>query len=121
MGSSGSNGRVERAIQSVQDQVTVMRVALQDRWKVDVSHRHAVFLWTLEYAAALVEPVRGGSRWTYGLRKAEGEEGQALGYGVRRNGSMANPPNREVVLLGSWTRCGTTVSFSESRGRWERS
>ena len=43
VGSSGSNGRVERAIQSVQDQVRVMRVALQDRWKVDVSHRHAVF------------------------------------------------------------------------------
>ena len=54
VGSSGSNGRVERAIQSVQDQVRVMRVALQDRWKVDVSHRHAVFPWMLEYVAHLL-------------------------------------------------------------------
>ena len=32
---SGSNGRVKRSIQSAQDQVRVLRVSLQDRWKVD--------------------------------------------------------------------------------------
>ena len=35
VGSSGSNGRVERSIQSAQDQVRVMRLSLQDCWKVD--------------------------------------------------------------------------------------
>ena len=54
VGSSGSNCRVERSIQSAQDQVREMRVSLQDRWKVDASHRHAVFSWMLEYEAYLL-------------------------------------------------------------------
>ena len=29
-------------------------MALQDRWKVDVSHRHAVLSWMLEYVAYLL-------------------------------------------------------------------
>ena len=73
VGSSGSNGRVERAIQSVQDQVRVMRVALQDRWKVDVSHRHAVFPWMLEYAAHLLNRYEVGrdGRTAYERLKAK--------------------------------------------------
>ena len=70
-----------RAIQPVQDHVRVMRVALQDRWKVDV--------------------------------------GQALGYGVRRIGSMANPPNwgpvwDHGVFLGVKGKTGEIVIGARS-------
>merc|ERR1711867_276629 len=42
VGSSASNGMVERAIQSVQGQVRVMKGCLEDKWNVDVKMESAV-------------------------------------------------------------------------------
>ena len=36
VGSSASNGLVERAIQSVQGQVRVLKLALEGRWSVEI-------------------------------------------------------------------------------------
>ena len=52
--SHASNGVVERAIQSVQGQVRVMKGALEERWGVKIGSKHAVIPWIVEYAAHLL-------------------------------------------------------------------
>ena len=116
VGSSGSNGRVERAIQSVQDQVRVMRVAFQDRWKVDVSHRHAVFPWMLEYAAHLLNRYEVGRDGRTAFERLKAKKAKPLGMEFGELVQWRTRPIGSSSALGSWTRCGTTVSFSESRG-----
>ena len=52
--SHASNGVVERAIQSVQGQVRVMKGALEARWGVKIGSKHAVVPWIVEYATHLL-------------------------------------------------------------------
>ena len=74
MGSSGSNCRVERSIQSAHEQVRVMRVSLQEGGRVASPCR---LLLGAQVRGVLAEQVRGGSR-SHAPREAEGEEGEAL-------------------------------------------
>ena len=53
-GSSGSNGVVERAVQSIEQQVRTMSCALQNRWKSDLPSKHPIWTWMTEYAAYLL-------------------------------------------------------------------
>ena len=43
VGSSASNGVAERAIQSVQQQVRVLKLALEDKWNMKIPHTHLVW------------------------------------------------------------------------------
>jgi hypothetical protein len=54
VGSSQSNGIAERAILSVQQQVRVLKCALETRWKVDIHSKHPVMPWLIEYASYLL-------------------------------------------------------------------
>ena len=40
-----------RAIQPVQQQVRVLKLALEDTWKMKVAHKHEVVPWIIEYSA----------------------------------------------------------------------
>ena len=53
-GSSGSNGVVERAVQSVEQQIRTMACALQDRWKAELPSKHPIWTWITEYSAYLL-------------------------------------------------------------------
>ena len=59
--SSSSNGIVERAIQSVEEQVRVMSSALEGRWKSDIPVKHAIWPWLVEYASYLLNRCGVGS------------------------------------------------------------
>ena len=70
-GSSASNGIVERAIQSVAQQVRVIKSSLEDRWKVHVPARHSVVALLVEYSAYLLNRSRSAGtarRRTSGAR-----------------------------------------------------
>ena len=54
VGASASNGFVERAIQFVQGQIRVLKLALEKRWNMDIPTRHAVIAWIVEYSAFLL-------------------------------------------------------------------
>ena len=54
VGASASNGSVERAIQSVEAQVRVLKLALEHRYKVELPAKHAMIPWMIEYAAFLL-------------------------------------------------------------------
>ena len=54
VGSSASNGSVERAILSVEQQSRVLRNALEVRWGVKIPTNHPVIPWLVEYASVLL-------------------------------------------------------------------
>ena len=54
VGSSSSNGIVERAIQSVEEQIRVMPSALEGKWKSAIPVKHAIWPWLVEYASYLL-------------------------------------------------------------------
>ena len=68
-GSSGSNGVVERAIWSIDAQVRVMKLALENHVKTKIDDEHPIITWLAEYAAWLLnrfEVGRDGKRHTSG-------------------------------------------------------
>ena len=111
MGSSGSSGRVERARTGPGQSHEGGLSGPLESGRVAPPCR---LPWTLEYAAHLLNPYEGrDGRTAYERLKAK--KAKFLGYGVRRNGSMANPPNRRRCSwkagLGVGPRC-----FSRSQG-----
>ena len=54
VGSSASNGVVERAIQSLQQQIWVSKLALEDKWKMKIPLKHSDVPWFIEYSAFLM-------------------------------------------------------------------
>ena len=54
VGSSASKGVVERAIQSVEQHVRVLKSALEDRWCVKLKTCHPAIPWITEHAAVLL-------------------------------------------------------------------
>ena len=58
--SSQSNGSVERALQAVQQQLRVMRSALEERWCVRLHGEDRAWPWISEYAAWLLDRAEVG-------------------------------------------------------------
>ena len=54
VGSSGSNGVIERAIQGIEGQVRTLKLALETRIGVGISSDHDVAPWMIEYAATVI-------------------------------------------------------------------
>ena len=54
VGSSGSNGVVERGVQSFEMMARVMKDALETKWKVSIPDDHAVLPWMIGYSSYLV-------------------------------------------------------------------
>ena len=61
VGSSQSNDAAEKAIQSVQGQVRVLKLALEKRWGIQIPHRYAVIPWVVEYVAFLLNRYEVGT------------------------------------------------------------
>ena len=54
VGEHQSNGEVERAIQSVQELMRVMKLALQSRYKSRIRGDHPILPWLVRHAAIVV-------------------------------------------------------------------
>ena len=61
VGSSSSNGIVERGIQSVEEQVRVLVSALGSRWKGTIPDRRSIWPWLVEYASYLLNRCNVGA------------------------------------------------------------
>ena len=81
--SSASNGKIERAIQALQAQTRVLKVALEDRWKLKLPHRHAVVPWMIEYSAVLLNrfEVSNDGRTAYERLKAKPAKTLGMEFG----------------------------------------
>ena len=69
VGSSASNGVVERHVQTIQQQSRVLKSALESRWGVKIPTLHAVVPWLVEYAGLLVNRFEVGRDGKKGKRQ----------------------------------------------------
>ena len=60
-GDSAGNGLVERAVQTIEGQVRVLKVALEEALGVPGSTTHAIFPWMVEHAGDLLTKCSVGS------------------------------------------------------------
>ena len=79
VGSSQSNGVAEKAIQSVQGQVQVLKLALEKRWGIKIPHRHSVIPWVVEYAAFLLNRYEVGHDGKTAYERLKGKRAKTLG------------------------------------------
>ena len=54
VGSSQSNGIIERAIQSYEGLLRTLKSGLESKWKAEIPDGHAIFSWLSEYSAFLL-------------------------------------------------------------------
>ena len=80
VGSSASNGVVERGIQSVEQQVRVMRSALEARWKVKLNVYSAIWPWLVEYAAVILNRMEVGKDGKTAYERLKGKLAKAYGF-----------------------------------------
>ena len=77
--SSASNGVVERAIQSVQMQIRVMKSALEERWGCKLSTHHPVVAWLAEYAGHLLNRFEVGRDGRTAYERSKMKPAKTLG------------------------------------------
>ena len=80
VGSSGSNGIIERAIQAVEEQARVMRCALEKRWGVVVPGVHAIWTWLFEYAGLLLNRMEVSRDGLTSYERSKGKKAKELEY-----------------------------------------
>ena len=79
VGSSGSNGVVERAVQSIEGQVRAMKLALENRIKVKVSAQSNVVAFMAGYAAYLLNRLEVGKDGKTAVERNRGKAATVMG------------------------------------------
>ena len=79
VGSSGSNGLIERAIQSVEAQVRTMKAAFENRIRVKIEDQHPVLTWLTEYAAFLLNRFEVGRDGKTAYERMKGKSAKVRG------------------------------------------
>ena len=79
VGSSASNGVIERHIQVVEQQVRVMKSALEEKWAVGIPSKHCLLPWIIEYAGLLLNRFEVGKDGKTAYERCKGEKAKTLG------------------------------------------
>ena len=79
VGSSASNGIIERGIQSIEGQVRVLMDALEDRWKLRIPIDHPIICFLVEYAAFLLNRFEVGRDGMTSYERCKGKKANTLG------------------------------------------
>ena len=79
VGSSASNGIAERAILSIQQQVRVMKSAIEGRWGVKLETRHPMIPWMIEHAAVLLNRFEVGRDGKTAFERNKGKKATTVG------------------------------------------
>ena len=104
--SKGSNGIVERAVQSFEQYLRTLKSALDARMEVKIDTRHPILTWLCDYASFLMNrlEVAADGRTAYERNKGKRATVQGLEFG-------------ETVM---WKHNGTTAKFEKINARWSR-
>ena len=104
-GSKGSNGIIERAVQSMEQQVRTMKSALDDRMNVRIDVRHPVLPWMCEYAGYLLNRLEISADGKTAYERCKGKRAEVLGLEFG-----------EKVL---WKRSANGRKMEKINARWE--
>ena len=79
VGSSASNGIVERAIRSVEQQTRVLKSCLEERWSCKIPARHPIMPWLIEYASVLLNRFEVGRDGRSAYERSKGKVSKFIG------------------------------------------
>jgi hypothetical protein len=79
VGDSKTNGVAERAIQSVEGMVRVLKAAVETRWGVTLPSKHAVLPWIIEYSAFLLNRFEVSADGFTAYERCKGKKAKVLG------------------------------------------
>jgi len=74
VGSSQSNGIVERAIQSYEGMLRVVKGGLEDRWDAKIPDGHSIFAWMSEYCGFLLNRFEVGADGKTSYERLKGKK-----------------------------------------------
>ena len=77
--SSQSNGIVERAVQSVEAQMRVIRSAIEEKMEVKIGGKHAIWAWVAEYSSYLLNRFEVGKDGKTAYERCKGKKAKVLG------------------------------------------
>ena len=102
--SSGSNGIVERAIQSVTHQVKVLKLWLEEKWGQVIPDEHPVVPWVVEYVAVLLNRCEISRDGHTAYRRMKGKDGgvKGIAFGEKVLFRRKPLPNRLSKMSTLW-------------------
>ena len=98
VGSSKSNGIVERAIQSVQGMIRTIRSDIEGRWGVKIDATQSIWPWIAEHAGFFLTFTFAGTESE--LRKIEAKMHEWYDVKVRGNFGSGKRDVHEIEILG---------------------
>ena len=82
VGSSMSNGIVERAIQSVQGMIRTIRSDIEGRWGVKIDATHSIWQWIAEHAGFLLTRFEVGRDGKTAYERLKGKSAKSTRHGI---------------------------------------
>ena len=77
--SKGSNGTVERAVQTIEGMIRTLKSAVDERYMVRISAEHLIITWLVDYAAFLVNRLEVGRDGKTSYERSRGKSATVLG------------------------------------------
>ena len=77
--SSGSNGRAERAVQTIEGQIRVLLLSLERNWGFQIDAREPILTYLPEYAAYLLNRLEIGKDGETAYERCKGKKATVLG------------------------------------------
>ena len=105
MGDSRSNGIVERAVQSVAEQIRVLRAALEAKLKAKVSVIHPVICWLIEHSADVLNEYQkaDGGQTAYHRLRSKSWNDEMVEFGEKAHHRFNRKAlTKEYKLDGRW-------------------
>ena len=106
VGSSKSNGIVERAIQSVQEMIRTIRSDIEGRWGVKIDATHSIWPWIAEHAGLLLTMFEVGRDGKTAYERLKGKsakvQGMAFAEGILWKRKRTGDRSGNYVHVGGW-------------------
>jgi hypothetical protein len=129
VGCSASNGIAERAVQAVQGQLRVVRLALEKRYESEISAHHPILAWAVEYSSIVLNRCEIGHDGRTAYQRLKGkrvlmpglEFGEAVIWKVdNRTGALGKLSSswKSGVYIGVRSKSGEFVVV-DSGGVWK--
>lgn len=117
VGSSASNGAIERGVQTAEGQIRVLKDALQARIREEIKSDHPVLAWLVEFAAVLVNRYEVGHDGKTPYERSRGKRSKLLGLEF---GELVNfrksPTQGKLAKLESLWDDGVFLGYRSSSG-----
>ena len=108
VGSSQSNGVIERAIQSYEGLLRTMKSGLEAKWNAKIPDGHAIFAWMSEYSAFLLNrhEVSADGKTAYERMKGKKSKQQGLEIGEGLMFKKKDKSAENFECMGRWYLLG---------------